>query len=221
MKTERSGSADVSSTASFVYSPVSDTVSDHHDNHHQQSKEAKRPISSSASTMAAEYTDWLVNRGNLCYARDRALFTEYTPMQYILPNNMQVEGIGTVKLHVLKRRGTSAYRELVIEHILHIPSALFNAIPFDIDDGINYYINSEGLQISFVGDPFYFAERTEKNDDCCFRLIVRGEKKVPGPLEEALARGERVDWHLAAEERDLFNIRSLSRNARELQRLSG
>ncbi|KAL4794874.1 hypothetical protein BDV19DRAFT_364075 [Aspergillus venezuelensis] len=78
-------------------------------------------------------TDWMIVSGNVHYARDRASFTQYTPVNTTIKNNifsphdeMQVAGIGTVSLLVPRGVNDSRTHLLVLEGVLHIPEAICN-----------------------------------------------------------------------------------------------
>ncbi|KAL4924596.1 uncharacterized protein BDV17DRAFT_274096 [Aspergillus undulatus] len=77
--------------------------------------------------------DWMIVSGNVHYARDKASFTTYTPVNVLLKNNifsphdeMQVAGVGDVHLHVQRGRNDPSTHLLVLEGVLHIPEAICN-----------------------------------------------------------------------------------------------
>ncbi|RHZ56253.1 uncharacterized protein CDV56_101355 [Aspergillus thermomutatus] len=79
--------------------------------------------------------DWMIVSGNCHYARDRASFTHYRPVQQRIKNNvfspqeeLEVAGVGTVELRVCRtvRDGGASSHVIVLEDVLHIPEAVCN-----------------------------------------------------------------------------------------------
>ncbi|KAL4875423.1 hypothetical protein BJY04DRAFT_224088 [Aspergillus karnatakaensis] len=78
--------------------------------------------------------DWMIVSGNVHYARDKASFTTYTPLNVLLKNNifnpfdeMQVAGVGRVELLVpAAADDATTLNTLVLEDVLHIPEAVCN-----------------------------------------------------------------------------------------------
>ncbi|KAF7971396.1 hypothetical protein HWV62_21234 [Athelia sp. TMB] len=77
-------------------------------------------------------SDWMAVSGEVHYARNRSSFSEYTPISAIASNivpglpSMRVIGIGTVRLQVLKRKGSDDANEIVLKGVMHIPTAVCN-----------------------------------------------------------------------------------------------
>ncbi|KAE8355731.1 hypothetical protein BDV28DRAFT_145916 [Aspergillus coremiiformis] len=77
--------------------------------------------------------DWMVVSGNCHYARDRAVFTTYRPVDLRLKNNifnphdeLHVAGVGSVHLSVRKSPRDATAHDIVLEDVLHIPEAVCN-----------------------------------------------------------------------------------------------
>ncbi|KAL4805766.1 hypothetical protein BDV18DRAFT_12926 [Aspergillus unguis] len=77
--------------------------------------------------------DWMIVSGNVHYARDKASFTTYTPINVLVKNNifsphdeMLVSGIGSVNLTVPRSRSDPTPHTLTLGGVLHIPEALCN-----------------------------------------------------------------------------------------------
>ncbi|PYI37002.1 hypothetical protein BP00DRAFT_386094 [Aspergillus indologenus CBS 114.80] len=77
--------------------------------------------------------DWMVVSGTNHYAKNRASFKSYRPVNRMVPNGpfqggeLYIAGIGTVELNVRAspERG-SPTRTLVLDNVLHIPVAICN-----------------------------------------------------------------------------------------------
>ncbi|KAE8151671.1 hypothetical protein BDV25DRAFT_88586 [Aspergillus avenaceus] len=77
--------------------------------------------------------DWMVISGNCHYARDRAVFASYRPVELRLKNNvfnphdeLLVAGIGTVHLTVCRSPQDPTPHIITLEDVLHIPEAVCN-----------------------------------------------------------------------------------------------
>ncbi|KAB8068204.1 hypothetical protein BDV29DRAFT_184937 [Aspergillus leporis] len=132
--------------------------------------------------------DWMVVSGNCHYARDRAVFTSYRPVDLRLKNNifnphdeLHVAGVGTVHLSVCKSlRDRTTPHTIVLEDVLHIPEAVcngFNPLLFGSSMSCNadYW---EGADRS--GQPVWFSLPFAGHT----KLVLEGDPKGESELIE-------------------------------------
>ncbi|KAL3472280.1 hypothetical protein BJX99DRAFT_9106 [Aspergillus californicus] len=77
--------------------------------------------------------DWMIVSGNCHYARDKASFTTYTPLNTVIKSNVfsphdetHVAGVGTVHIPVRRGPNDASVHTLVLDGVLHIPEAICN-----------------------------------------------------------------------------------------------
>ncbi|KAF2230787.1 hypothetical protein EV356DRAFT_508262 [Viridothelium virens] len=77
--------------------------------------------------------DWMIVGGFCSYARDRNWFSDYQPIDQIIGDGMRVKGIGTVRIKVKRSPESDETRTLVLNPVLHLPTAKCNG--FKPDEG--------------------------------------------------------------------------------------
>ncbi|KAJ0417920.1 hypothetical protein BJY00DRAFT_197443 [Aspergillus carlsbadensis] len=86
--------------------------------------------------------DWMIVSGNTHYAKNRSSFTTYRRVGRSIPRPTTgetfVAGIGTVELKVRTSRDEPGLPDgtLVLENVLHIPSAICNGVSIELSDAI-------------------------------------------------------------------------------------
>ncbi|RAL11867.1 uncharacterized protein BO97DRAFT_87612 [Aspergillus homomorphus CBS 101889] len=165
--------------------------------------------------------DWMIVSGNCHYARDRAAFTSYRPVNVCLKHNvfnptdeLQVAGVGTVALRVLRTvdaaaaassgmitmgEGTDGAVEhtLVLENVLHIPEAVcngFNPLLYgsSMSCGAEAWTGADrGGVPLWVALPFAGGSR----------LVLAGHKEKQGVSELIAGRYYTLSLYVSAEEK--------------------
>ncbi|KAL2797806.1 hypothetical protein BJX66DRAFT_297274 [Aspergillus keveii] len=113
--------------------------------------------------------DWMVVSGNTHYAKNRSSFTTYRRVRRSIPGSITgetfVAGIGTVELKVRTRRDDpeSPDGTLVLENVLHIPSAICNGMALELwaaDFGASTDNSREGWDAwDRQNRPVWYGER--------------------------------------------------------------
>ncbi|PYI16784.1 hypothetical protein BO99DRAFT_414746 [Aspergillus violaceofuscus CBS 115571] len=115
--------------------------------------------------------DWMVVSGTNHYAKNRASFKSYRPVNRMVSNGtLFIAGVGTVELIVrASPDGGSPTRTLVLDNVLHIPKAICNGFCFGqyhtihkgtVSLGVDYYhgTDEQGAELWF-GQPFCGLEK--------------------------------------------------------------
>ncbi|KAL4785983.1 hypothetical protein BJX76DRAFT_322707 [Aspergillus varians] len=108
--------------------------------------------------------DWMIVSGNCHYARDRASFATYSAVATTIKSNifsphdeMQVAGVGSVHVPVLRRPDDPTPHVLVLEGVLHIPEAICNGfnpllVGSSMSCGLDYWEGADRR-----GTPMWFG----------------------------------------------------------------
>ncbi|RAH85140.1 hypothetical protein BO86DRAFT_407521 [Aspergillus japonicus CBS 114.51] len=100
--------------------------------------------------------DWMVVSGTNHYAKNRASFKSYRPVNRMVSNGtLFIAGVGTVELSVRASpaRG-SPTRTLVLDNVLHIPKAICNGFCFGQYHTIHKGTPFCGLEkLALAGNP--------------------------------------------------------------------
>lgn len=131
----------------------------------------------------------MIVSGECHYARNRSWFKTYRPIQGTA-QGAPVKGIGTVELEVVRAPDDPRTHTLLLEDVLHIPSALCNGFAASLMP-IKQSWSREGTQ------------GYDQNDEEIFhgtvfcglrRLVLRGDPQGESPLEEERHRKGTHFW---------------------------
>lgn len=118
--------------------------------------------------------DWIIVSGTSHYARDRSSFVTYrrvgrTVSSGLIGGNIFVAGIGTVELKVRPSKTENLpTRTLVLDNVLHVPSAICNGFCFakyqrahggSVSFGIDMYGTDRQKHPLWYGVPFCELEK--------------------------------------------------------------
>jgi hypothetical protein len=158
--------------------------------------------------------DWMVTSGSVQYARDRSAFEAYTPATGTVGGTAYI-GIGRVKLSVRRSPNMdSTYRSLVLENVVHIPTAICNGfVPHlcsDVRDTMS--MRREGIFATSNpdGKPAWYAE----NAYDLYRLVHEGNPQGESPLEDS-SGPKMLSVHASQKE-----MEDLAKHISELQQVS-
>lgn len=82
--------------------------------------------------------DWYIHNGNVHFARDRSVFTTYTPLGKLLARQPQlflsapIAGIGTVKIEVKPSPTATSTHVIPVTNVLHMPTAPCNGLSISL-----------------------------------------------------------------------------------------
>lgn len=136
--------------------------------------------------------DWIIVEGSTHFARDRASFTSYKPIQptanpaitITSTARPQVIGIGTVKLEVVTSPAPGApTRTITLRNVLHMPTALFNG----------FCARRQG-DIQSFDNPIQAWDKQGRPTWCTVefwgwqRIVISGHSEGISPVREAMLR---------------------------------
>jgi len=109
--------------------------------------------------------DWMMVSGSAHYARNRSSFSDYrrTRGQATLSTSpgagvTQVLGIGTVKLNMIRGPDDPRTYTLVLENVLHIPSAICNGISISLLH-VKYDVMNRRVFDSRTKEPLFYGKK--------------------------------------------------------------
>jgi hypothetical protein len=101
--------------------------------------------------------DWIVVSGSCHYAKDRSPFKTYRQVQGTA-QGMTVIGIGTVELQALRSPDNPGSHTLVLEDVLHIPSAICNGFNPGLYGGLSSWQRSVTQGIDKNDMPIWYGK---------------------------------------------------------------
>jgi hypothetical protein len=111
--------------------------------------------------------DWMIVSGTCHYAKDRSSFKTYRPLGKtikgkVFGSHVYVAGIGAVELNLRSssKKG-SPDRVLVLESVLHIPSAICNGfhwMKYQRENGGSVYTEDNWKGSDDVGRPLWYGK---------------------------------------------------------------
>lgn len=115
------------------------------------------------------------------YARDRAAFTTYKPVQNgpVEVGGLKVVGVGRVELQVPRSPNDPRTNTLVLENVLHEPNAICNGISM-WNLNVAWDAFTEQVYDPVTREPVWYGER------CCrlWRLVLAGEPRGVSNMRE-------------------------------------
>jgi hypothetical protein len=146
--------------------------------------------------------DWMIVSGNCHYAKNRSSFKTYTHIQGTA-GGAAVIGVGSVELLVKRSPEGPGTKKLVLDDVLHIPSAICNGFNPNRKPGRCGITASQGLMQGFVG-PGEDQPAWHARDFCgLYRLVLEGN-----PQGESELRGDGpklLSIYLSEEEAENLN----------------
>ena len=147
--------------------------------------------------------DWMVVSGDCHYAKNRSSFKEYRRVQGTA-QGAPVIGMGTVELEVQRAPQSLDTYTLILENVLHIPTAMCNGFNSRLLGGYDAWTNGvvQGLDAS-DREPLWYGTKF-----CGLsKLVLAGEPHGESELEEKKKDGcvLMLSVYMSAEEKAMFS----------------
>lgn len=147
--------------------------------------------------------DWMVVSGDCHYAKNRSSFKNYRRVRGTA-QGVPVIGMGTVELEVQRAPQSLDTYTLVLENVLHIPTAMCNGFNSPRFGGSQTWTKGgvQGLDAS-NGEPLWYG-----TEFCGLnKLVLAGNPQGESVLEEKAKDGYRfmLSMYLSAEEEAIFS----------------